>query len=78
MPRSRLGRSPTTLAKFSSIKAHRNTLPSWPRYGMRSKVGIPLPSHATAPPSVMQDLDRNRASASTISGNDMSGRCPVG
>jgi hypothetical protein len=43
---------------------------------MWSKVGIPLPSHATASPSMMQDLDGNRASALTISGKRYVGSLP--
>jgi hypothetical protein len=35
---------------------------------MRSKLGIPLSSQATASPSTTQDRDRRRAMAATISG----------
>src|SRR5260370_40515905 len=35
---------------------------------MRSKLGIPSSSQATASPSMMQERERNRARASTISG----------
>jgi hypothetical protein len=35
---------------------------------MRLNWAMPLPSHATASPSMMQERERSRASASTISG----------
>jgi hypothetical protein len=55
---------------FNSIrsKANRNTLSlaRWCR--MRSNEATPLSSQATASPSMMQERERKRASASTISG----------
>jgi hypothetical protein len=55
---------------FNSIrsKAYRNTLPlaRWCR--TRSNEAMPLSSHATASPSMMQERERSRAKDSTISG----------
>ena len=39
---------------------------------------MPFPSHATASPSMMQERERSRAKASTISGKRRSGHCRGG
>jgi len=64
---------------LSSIrsKANRNTRPSWHRYLSRSNTGSPLPSQATASPSIRNDRARRASAACAISGNRPVQSCPL-
>jgi hypothetical protein len=52
----------------SSRSRTMNTLPSWRQYLIRSNSAMPSSPHAIASPSRMQERERRRARASTMSG----------